>query len=297
MTTRKKDVCIWRATVGAAALGVFAFSVTVYGEPVSRLASLVGKELRPGQRIVEVRPPIGYQTLPPGAGIMEEEFEPIPQDLPIVVVQVMDDASIAAGRVASASGTATVFQQDHDTGLFRPMKSVDDVGIAGIPPHYIANQMFFGNGFVPKGEISGYDLLVFNSQRSSGTASLDVELWYGDPFGAKDTVCPLQGGPGGAIPGTHVKFSNLPQADGICPGGTGKKRAGECVGLLQLRAAFGPNTVAIDCDHVWMVIWMNEGCRLGWRWAGLGGPFGGAKASIGKSDFVQQIVSAHDNHC
>jgi hypothetical protein len=249
------------------------------------LASLRGKELRPGQRIVEIQPPIGHQTLPRGPRIMEEELEPIPQDLPIVVVQIMDDASIAVGRVANALATATVFQQDHDTSFFRPMKSVDDAGLAGLPPHYIANQMFFGNGFAPGGVISGYDLLVFNSSRSSGTAQLEVELWTGDPLGAKDTAC---GDPPAPIAGTHATFSNLPQAAELCPGGHGKDRADECLGMLQLRADFGANKVAIDCDHVWMVIWLTEGCRLGWRWAGLAG-VGGHAASIGSSDFIQQI--------
>ncbi len=230
-TRKKRDVCIWRPVVGAAALGIFAFSVTVYGDPVSRLASLQGKELGPGQRIIEIQPPIGYQkALRPGPGIMEEELEAIPQDLPIVVVQIMDDASTAVGRVANASATATVFQQDTDTGFAHFFKSVDDVGIAGIPPHYIANQMFFGNGFAPGGVISGYDLLVFNSSRSSGTAVLEVELWTGDPLGAEDVVC---GDPPTVIAGTQATFSNLPQGLDICPGGTGKDRADECVGMLQ----------------------------------------------------------------
>jgi hypothetical protein len=249
------------------------------------LTSLVGKQLKPGWRVVEVQPPIGYQTIPPGPGFMEEELEAIPQDLPIVVVQIMDDASIAVGRVANALATAIVFQQDTDTGFFRPMKSADDAGIAGLPPHYVANQMFFGNGFAPGDVISGYDLLVFNSPRSSGTAQLEVELWTGDPLGSQDTVC---GDPPTPIAGTHATFSNLPQAAELCPGGTGKDRADECLGMFQLRADFGAGKVTIDCDHVWMVIWLTEGCRLGWRWAGLT-TVGGHAASIGSSDFIQQI--------
>ena len=62
---------------------------------------------------------------------------------------------------------AVIFEQRADSGFVLTNK--DDGG------NFIANQLYFGNGFKPGNSISGYDLLVYVDP-SSGPASVKVSL-------------------------------------------------------------------------------------------------------------------------
>ena len=219
-------------------------------------------------RVVEVQPALDDvdNALPPELGRLADRIERLPSGRPIVIVEIEDDGTVAAandGDVAASGGDsgssifdapAVVFEQRADSGFVLTNK--DDEG------NFIANQLYFGNGFLPGDRISGYDLLIYTDP-AGGPASVKVSLWDGDPLGIVDTQC---ADPPAPIPGTTTTFTDLPPAKNICPA-IGRDDEPSCLGLFRLRATL-PEIVPIDCVPVWMVLEVEEGCKVGWRLAG-----------------------------
>jgi hypothetical protein len=213
----------------------------------------------------------------------------------------------AHGSVANTgSARAIVYRNSHDNGYANFNKSVQG--------NFVGNLLHLGNGFPGDGgEISGYDLLVYNSVSSpGGDAAATVSLWDGDPLGLIDTRI---SDPPQVIPGTTCTFSGLvkggtggngcvnigcdgPGCDicmggfmdgteceddadcGLCPALPGDDFP-ECPGLFRLICDFD-SKVAIPSRNVWMILEWTEGCRMGWRWAFYEGP---EIAAIGEENF------------
>ncbi|UCC28787.1 MAG: hypothetical protein JSU86_11355, partial [Phycisphaerales bacterium] len=287
MKRRKRSCHLAQGIIAATGLVVAAAAVSVEGAlPTDRdLASQVNKRLTKG-RVVAVDAPLAETAVVPhslfrGFDTFDADamdlVETMPPGLPIVTIEIPNDEAIASGRVALGSVEAYVFCQPNDSGSGYLLKSSDDTAGLGA----WANQMIFGNGFEVGGEITGYDLLVYVSYWTEGPTSFEVQLWDGDPNAVMDTVCSAGGVPA-PIPGTAVTFSDLPPAEEYCPPVPGGVEP-RCVGLYRLRATL-PAPVTIDCDRVWMVTTMTEGCRATWRIAGSGGEAWNEPAAIGWAD-------------
>ena len=236
-------------------------------------------------RVVAVSPALTEAdvSLPERLSATGARLERLPTGLPVVTVAVEDDATIARGVAGPVFGEvmAVVFRQLDDGGFVFANK--DDAG------NFVANQMFLANGFAPGDAIIAYDLLVYNAP-TGGPASVKVSLWDGDPLGIVDTQC--NGAPA-PIPGTTVTFTDLPPADDLCPA-IGEFAEPRCVGLFRLKATL-PGAVAVECNHVWMVLEISEGCRLGWRKH----PDMGHGPDVGFSDYVEALLdrSSADGFC
>jgi hypothetical protein len=301
---RKLKVCRLRPAAFAA-VGILAVSVVAIGETrvTSReIAARYGldinamnQRLGAGQRVVAVEPPLEADdyVVPPQLAKRAERWERLPAGVPIVVVEQMDDASVARGEVSAgySESDALVFLQNDDSGFFLPIKSAD-IGT------FTANQLILGGGFSPGGVVTGYSFMVFNSigvppNGASGPADVDAELWTGDPLGAFDTAC------GAPVPiaGTQCSFTDVP--DGFAAGCTADGTGGTfipqtCAAVATLTCQFaGKPTLPAGCDRVWLVyVPLNTGggCRIGWRVNGamLGAGVAGDKPpDIGVSDGIE----------
>jgi hypothetical protein len=224
---------------------------------------------------VEIRPPDAAPVRPRTSRIDSDEYEleSAPQGLPVVVYEVDDDATRArgtAGAVASGGqAEALVFHEPFDSGL-----GLFGLLVASEVGNFHSVGMEFDN-WGGAGFISGYDILVYNSQLFSGPATVRLALWDGDPDGLFDTAC-SDGGIPKPIPGTTAVFSGLPQGVGPCPAledgsipqdvdpGGFDPDAEACVGLYRLKATL-PSKVQVDCDRAWLTLELLEGCRLAWR--------------------------------
>ncbi len=220
---------------------------------------------------------------PPTPDFLSDSVEMLPEGVPIVIFRVDDDATRAATASSAVADpvSAFVFRQNNDSSWFFPQKSSDD-------GNFVANQLLFGNGWTQGGLITGYELLVYNSAADSGTATVEVSLWDGDPLGQVDVTCATDGIPA-LIPGTTATFTDLPQGDDLCP--SIQEDDSPCVGLYRLTATLDP-PVPVDCDGVWMVLRVVEGCRLGWRINGFVQGDGTvldwqAFPEVGTSDYVE----------
>ncbi len=242
----------------------------------------INRRLPPGQRVVGIEPPLEDEdyVLPPRLADRADAIERLPAGVPIVTIEVDDDATRQRGSQGSvASGElpdseALVFLQRADSGFFFPTKP--DAGT------FEANQLILGNGYVPGvTPLTGFDFTVFNSNGGpSGPADVEAELWNSDPLGLVDVHC----GQPAPIAGTSCTFSDLPDASlEPCATGPGGVFTEPCVGLHKLRCSFAaPVTVA--CDSVWLVWRPTAGCRIGWRLAGelgVGGTLGLTPPEIG----------------
>jgi hypothetical protein len=220
-------------------------------------AADINKRLPKG-RVVSIGPAreISSEAVPPRA-MFGDMVEALPSGLPIVTIEVDNDEAIAAGRVPGDwAGEAPVFYQPHDSGGHWLMKS-DEGNLA-------SHRMIFGNQWTPGDELTGYDALVYVSTANGiGTASVQLELWDGDPLNMIDTTCSVPGAGPQPIPGTMGTFTDLPQAIDFCPPVPGRVEP-TCVGLYRLRVTF-PEPMAYDCDRAWATLTVTEGCRVGWR--------------------------------
>ena len=268
-------------TVSAGALGG--------GQPEANLAARIDKNLKIG-RVVKVEPPLQEAPVIP-LGLLEafpnadpDLFETTPVGVPIVTFEIPNNEAIEAGLVDSRGIAATggsdetyVFYQPNDSGYGHFLKADDTLGYGTW-----STQAILGNGFEPGMAISGYDFLIYNSAYSVNDGSWSAELWDGDPFAVLDTVC--NGGDPQPIPGTAASWGPLPQAP---PGSTCEPLFGDadpnCVGLYRLRATLA-DKVVINCDRVWIVVTMTQGCRAGWRLSGTDGDVGNAPAYIGRQN-------------
>ena len=194
--------CKWRSLMGVAAIGVFAFSVSLYGgERLSR----VTKDVAPQDNVVAKQTLVGYEiihsleALPPQ---MVGKAEPLPLGVPIPIWDVHQDGSpVLDGRVAADSAcNAIVYRQPNDSGYFFPFGKGMDIG------NMVANPFNLGNGFVAGNALCAYDTMWYNSVSGFGEAAVECALWDGDPFGIYDTS-----GTGAAITGTECTWTNLRQ--------------------------------------------------------------------------------------
>jgi hypothetical protein len=223
----------------------------------SPTADQINKRLPKG-RVVSIEPArqIDPESVPPRA-MFSDMVEALPAGLPVVTIEVDNDEAIAAGRVPGDwAGEAHVFDQPYDSGYIWPMKA-DEGNLA-------SHRMIFGNRWMPGDELTGYDALVYVSTANGiGTASVQLELWDGDPLNLIDTTCSVPGAGPQPIPGTLGTFTDLPQAIEFCPPVPGGVEP-TCVGLYRLRVTF-PEPLAYDCDRAWATLTVTEGCRVGWR--------------------------------
>jgi hypothetical protein len=272
------------------ALGVFALSVAVYAGNTPQGVERISFE---GISVVNEMAP-----LPPGA---RENTVMQPFGVPVPIMRMISNEEFARGGTATGTAKAIVYRNSHDAGSGNFNKG----SAAG---NFVGNLLHLGNGFpVTGGEISGYDLLVYNSVSSpGGDAAATVALWDGDPLGIIDTRI---SDPPQPIPGTTCTFSGMEQAGlastcnpttllceggyldgtscaasptdcGLCPAISGDDIA-ECPGLFRLECNFDPK-VAIPSRNVWMIIEWTGGCRMAWRWAYLQGP---EIAAVGEQNF------------
>lgn len=245
-------------------------------DPVARSARGDRTDKLSRARVVEIRPPSEGPVRLTRA--MEGlEFEPgdiAPQGMPVVVYEFDDDATLARGASGAAAAgmgpiEADIFDEPFDSG----------VGYFGyLVASEIGNFHSFGmelGNWDGSGEISSYDVLVFNSSASGAPATVRISIWDGDPLGFIDTEC-ASGGVPAAIPGSVVTFSDLPQAIGLCPsmeegtipqdvdpsGFTSDPAA--CAGLYRLKATL-PTPVVLNCPMAWLTLELLDGCRLAWR--------------------------------
>ncbi len=243
----------WRITIVAALPGVLAFGVAASAAP-----------LRSGDAVGRMKDTGAVQEGPPAGA---------------TATTVLDDATRARGGLASGGAAeAIVFQQGNDSGFAWLSKDDDVFGLGTW-----ATQQIFGNAFEPYMSISAYDILVYHSVLADPdvNASFMTELWTGDPYSIMDVVC-ADGGISAPIPNTSCTFTDLPNADDICPPiASGDEPT--CAGLYRLRCELPTKTV-IPCDRVWTVATMLEGCRAGWRVAGSGGNAWNEPAGIGVSN-------------
>ena len=155
----------------------------------------------------------------------------------------LDEATRARGSTASGgTAEALIFHQPHDSGFGFFEKSYTDG-----PLWYC--RMIFGNGFVPGGSITAYELRIFHSSSDDvnfGPADYGVELWDGDPLSETETVC-ATGGVSAPIPGTQGIIAGVPYNTTV-------------QGRVELAAK-----VIYDCDRVWMAMTSLNGCRAAWR--------------------------------
>ncbi len=262
----------WMAAVG----GVLTVSAGAHGggQPGPDLAARINRHLKIG-RVVKVEPPLQEAPVIPSS-LLEafpnanpDLFETMPVGVPIVTIEIPNNEAIEAGLVDSrgiaatgGSGEAYVFYQPNDSGFGHYVKAGDTSGYGTW-----STQAILGNGFEAGMAISGYDFLMHNSSYSVNDAAWSAELWDGDPLAALDTVC--NGGNPQPIPGTLATFGPLPQAppDPSAFPWSCNTPYPICVGLYRLRAHL-PEKVVINCDRVWIVVTMTEGCRAAWRITG-----------------------------
>jgi hypothetical protein len=250
-------------------LGVLALCVSVHAADIAQQnqdAKLIGIS-----RISELPP------LP--ANLAKGNSWAQPLDVPVPIFSRHQDGF--EGSVATGVGTAIVFRQAYDSGYGNFNKSTQN--------NFAGNLMSLGNGFpADGGDITGYDLLIYNSVTSpGGDATAYVSLWDGDPLGFIDTRV---SDPPQEITGTDCTFSGLTKAGlgsngcvnlvcdggfldgtactddsdcGLCPAISGDDIP-ECPGLWRLQCDFG-GKVAIPSRNVWMIVQWLDGCRMGWR--------------------------------
>lgn len=243
-----------------------------------------------------------FDALPPLPFEMKANIEGQPTGVPVPVFSMISDEQFARGETLSASSTegltAVVYRNSHDTGFGNFNKAT-----AG---NFVGNLLHLANGFpVNGGEVSGYDLLVYNAASNpGGDATVYVSLWNGDPLGIIDTRI---SDPPNEIAGTGCTFTGLVKGgtgsngcvDGICDGGfldgancTVDTDCGacpampgddipECPGLFRLECHFAED-VALPSRNVWMIVQHLEGCRTGWRWAIYDAP---EVAAMGEENF------------
>ena len=196
--------CKWRSLMGVAAIGVFAFSVSLYGgERLSR----VTKDVVPQDNVVAKQTLVGYEiihsleALPPQ---MADRAQPLPLNVAIPIWEVHNDGSpVLDGSVAAGSTcNAVVYRQANDSGYFYPFGKGMDIG------NWAANPLNMGNGFVAGDALCAYDTTWYNSVTGFGEGSLQCTLWDGDPFEIYDTTA---GGTADPIAGTTGVWSNIRQ--------------------------------------------------------------------------------------
>ncbi|MGB2988319.1 MAG: hypothetical protein WBE26_20810, partial [Phycisphaerae bacterium] len=196
--------CKWRSFMGVAAIGVFAFSVSLYGgERLSR----VTKDVVPQDNVVAKQTLVGYEVihsleaLPPQ---MADRAQPLPLNVPIPLWEVHNDGSpVLDGRVAADSAcNATVYRQPNDSGYFYPFGKGMDIG------NFASNPLNMGNGFVAGDALCAYDTTWYNSVTGFGEGSVRCTLWDGDPFEIYDTSA---GGTADPIADTTCTWTNLRQ--------------------------------------------------------------------------------------
>ena len=239
-----------------------------------------------------------FDELPPVPAGARPDLEAQLTGVPTPLFRMLSDEEMVRGGAGSnGAATAIVYRNSHDSGWANLSKA--DVG------NFTGNLLHLGNGFpVTGGEISGYDLLVYNMYTSNTTADVVVSLWDGDPLGFIDTRI---SDPPQMIPGTLCTFTGLVQGgtgsngciDGFCDGGyfdgepcNSDADCGlcpalpgddipECPGLYRLECNFADD-VMIPSRNVWMILEVTDGCRLGWRWAFEEGP---EIAAVGEENF------------
>ncbi|MGD2111246.1 MAG: hypothetical protein PVI86_17855, partial [Phycisphaerae bacterium] len=237
-----------------------------------------------------------------------------PTGIPVPVFAVVSDEEVARGgaSVVGEEGkyTAIVYRNSHDSGYANFGKATTG--------NFMGNLLHLGNEFpVDGGDISGYDLLVYNSAfNPGGDAAVHVSLWDGDPLGVIDSRI---SDPPQEIAGSGCTFTGLVRAgtgsngcvDSVCDGGfldgqscsddtdCGMCPAVEgddipgCPGLFRLECNFA-EPVTIASRNVWMIMEQLEGCRTGWRWAFFEGPEVGA---AGEENFCYGTCPAAPGPC
>jgi len=176
----------------------------------------------------------------------------IPQDMPMVIYELPDDATVMRGGSVAAEKpyTVTVYSEPRDEGLgFFGLLQMSDHGGGANPGNNWHGHWIRMANWAPGGLVTSYGLRVFNSSANSGTGVFRTSLWDGDPLGFFDTVCSV-GGIAAPIANTTVVFSGIPQ-------GT----------LVDLVASV--SEAQVNCATTWMVLEPLEGCRPAWR---IGGP-------------------------
>lgn len=266
----RNSMCSWRSVVSVSAVGLMAISAISFGEPRTRKADVnnfaervtAAKVLPPRQGPVEV--PDVVRDMP------GTEIEVDPQGVPIVLYEVMDDATYERGGSVAAGGplSAVVYEQraDAGVGLFGVLVSTE-VGNWHGSWSQLAN-------WVPGSYITGYDVLISHSSADLFPATVRMSLWDSDPEAFADTSCTVGGVPA-MIPGSDVTFSQIPLGIGIPPAGaipwviegdgtTTIPPGAFMQGLFRLKATL-PAKVQVNCPNVWLVQELLEGCRIGWR--------------------------------
>ncbi len=248
---------------------VVAMAASTQGQAPSDTdpATRVSKKL-PKQQATAVQAPMVRTRLAP-AGV-DREFllfdaavtETDPADLPVRTVEVLDDATLARGGSRGLPVAQAPVYLLTDSCLFGHYSQADYTFEYGTwaaqarfdcPPGY---PLCSEKGWQPGDQITGYEVKHFYvSSASANAASVEVELWDGDPRGAMDTVCNPTPAP---IAGTKTTFTGLARA------------------THHFLRAHLPAPVTYNCDRVWIVVTMIEGCRAAWT---FGGTYTGSSSS------------------
>ena len=265
------------------------------------LAARIDKNLTIG-RVVNVElplleaPTVPSKLLEAFPNTDPELFETMPVGLPVVTFEIPNNEAVEAGLVDSRGNVASggkadayVFYQPNDSAYGNFLRDDDTLGFGTW-----STQAILGNGFQAGMTISAYDFLMYNSAYSVNDGAWSAELWDGDPRALLDTVC--NGGNPQPIAGTQASWGPLPQAP---PGSSCEPVFGnadpDCVGLYRLRATL-PDKVVINCDRVWVVVTMTQGCRAGWRRSGTDGDVDNAPAFIGQQNGLQFSYDSFDSY-
>jgi hypothetical protein len=166
-------------------MGILAFSASAFAGPRPEAAVTpdgVQKTKLVGISRIENLPP-----LPPGA---RANTEAQPTNVPVPIFRVLSDEQMARGGTAyEGAAEAIVYRSGPDSGFGNFNKG-------SASGNFLANLLHLGNGFpvdggAGKGEIKGYETLIYNSVSNPETYPsglvTTVSLWDGDPLGWIDT--------------------------------------------------------------------------------------------------------------
>jgi hypothetical protein len=145
--------------------------------------------------------------------------------------------------VADAKALNYVYKGDYDSGYGLFLNYFPNAGAPFASGTMHADEVILGNGFqLDKDYITGFEVKVYRSvidpTDGKTLATVYVELWDGDPFGAVET--PNKG----VI--ASASFAGIP---------------GPAVVTLH---ADIPKTQVND-HMIWIVVYADEACRMGWR--------------------------------
>jgi hypothetical protein len=263
--------------VGVIAIGVLAFGVVAYGGQYDQLAADVQATLTKG-KVIEVLPPLPDVDIvvPSQFAHVLDNMRDAPRGVPMPVIGIYNDGweGVASGvdwapmtavyhnPVSNWSGSYwpvldnlgannaglqanTSFGAGWGAAPFNPLPlPYWDAKWAKVQHEFYASYHEFGAGFQPGMQVVGYDIRGLGSSFGSVTFDLQVSMWDGDPLGVVDTVCadPTLGPQ--PIPGATLNWTDYPRGHTVLLGRFKEK-------------------VTVNCDHVWLMVEVLEGCRWG----------------------------------